>query len=148
VSQEGSELQEVSIDRLLTLSDGVFAIALTLLVLDLHRPTVAHGLRHAVLAQWPRCLSYALSFLIIGIIWAQHHLGYRYIRRTNAEASLINPRGFSFTACASQILWWLRGDSNLRPRTQDCRRDKPGEMQRDGCTAPGVRSKTQPGGCR
>lgn len=90
MSPEQAELPEVGVDRLLTLSDGVFAIALTLLVLDLHQPTVAHGLRHAVLAQWPQYLSYALSFLIIGIIWAQHHLGYRYIRRTDHVFILLN----------------------------------------------------------
>jgi uncharacterized membrane protein len=59
-------------------------------VLDLHQPTVSHGLRHAVLAQWPQYLSYALNFLIIGIIWAQHHLGYRYIRRTDHVFILLN----------------------------------------------------------
>jgi uncharacterized membrane protein len=90
VSQDRTEIQEVGIDRLLTLSDGVFAIALTLLVLDLHQPNVTHGLRHAVLAQWPQYLSYALSFLIIGIIWAQHHLGYRYIRHTDHVFILLN----------------------------------------------------------
>ena len=90
MSLEQADSQEVGIDRLLTLSDGVFATALTLLVLDLHQPNVAHGLRHAVLAQWPQYLSYVLSFLIIGIIWAQHHLGYRYIRRTDHVFILLN----------------------------------------------------------
>lgn len=90
MSREEADIQEVSIDRLLALSDGVFAIALTLLVLDLHQPTVSHGLRHAVLSQWPQYASYALSFLIIGIIWAQHHLGYRYIRRTDHVFILLN----------------------------------------------------------
>jgi uncharacterized membrane protein len=90
VSQEQEAPQEVSVDRLLTLSDGVFAIALTLLVLDLHLPTVSHGLWHAVLNEWPEYLSYALSFLIIGIIWAQHHMMFRYVRRTDHVFILIN----------------------------------------------------------
>jgi uncharacterized membrane protein len=55
VSQEQSEPEEVRIDRVLTLSDGVFAVALTLLVLDL--PTVSHGLFRAVVSQRSEYLS-------------------------------------------------------------------------------------------
>jgi uncharacterized membrane protein len=90
VSQEKRETADVSVDRLLTFSDGVFAIAVTLLVLDLHLPIVAHGLLHAVLRQWPEYLSYTLSFLVISIIWAQHHWMFRYIRRTDHLFLLIN----------------------------------------------------------
>jgi uncharacterized membrane protein len=91
VSEEQDERgAEVGIDRLLTFSDGVFAIAVTLLVLDLHQPTVSHGLLHAVLRDWPQYLSYALSFLVIGIIWAQHHWMFQFIRRTDHLFILIN----------------------------------------------------------
>ncbi|MDQ2741004.1 MAG: TMEM175 family protein, partial [Chloroflexota bacterium] len=85
-----AESREVGVDRLLAFSDGVFAIAITLLVLDLHQPTVAHGLLGALLQEWPAYLSYALSFLIIGIIWAQHHAMFRSIRRTDHLFLLIN----------------------------------------------------------
>lgn len=88
--EQAEPQQEVGIDRLLTLSDGVFAIALTLLVLDLHLPNVSHGLLAALLKQWSAYLSYALTFLIIGIIWAQHHMMYRYIRRTDHSFLLMN----------------------------------------------------------
>lgn len=81
---------EVGVDRLLTFSDGVFAIAVTLLVLDLQQPIVSHGLWHAVLGEWPEYLSYMLSFVIIGIVWAQHHLMFQYIRRTDHLFILIN----------------------------------------------------------
>src|SRR5579875_3418504 len=87
---EQADAEVVGIDRLLALSDGVFAIALTLLVLDLHEPTVSHGVLGVVLRQWPAYLSYALSFLIIGIIWAQHHLMFRFIQRTDHVFILIN----------------------------------------------------------
>ena len=82
--------EEVGIDRLLTFSDGVFAIAVTLLVLDLHEPVVSHGLLGALLKEWPAYLSYVLSFLVIGIVWAQHHLMFQYIRRTDHLFILIN----------------------------------------------------------
>src|SRR4051794_29311017 len=58
-------------------SDGVFAIAITLLVLDLVVPTHAeaaeHGLAHALASEWPAYFAYLVSFLIIGIIWVNHH---------------------------------------------------------------------------
>ncbi len=57
--------------RLETFSDGVFAIAATLLILEVHRApgSVTHGLVHA----WPSYVAYAISFLTIGIIWVNHH---------------------------------------------------------------------------
>jgi uncharacterized membrane protein len=65
----------VSTGRLEAFSDGVFAIAITLLVLEIHVPKVAgdHALGHALLEQWPTYASYVVSFLIIGIIWTNHH---------------------------------------------------------------------------
>jgi uncharacterized membrane protein len=63
-----------SIERLAALSDGVFAVAMTLLVLDLHAPAAEamHGeadLWAALLALAPRMLVYLLSFLTLGIFW-------------------------------------------------------------------------------
>lgn len=61
-------------DRLETFSDGVFAIAITLLVLELDVPADTHGdLWHALLQQWPSYLAYLISFAVIGIIWVNHH---------------------------------------------------------------------------
>jgi uncharacterized membrane protein len=61
--------------RIEAFSDGVLAVAITLLVLDLHidtgrgRASVAHQLRE----QWPSFAAYAVSFLVIGVIWVNHH---------------------------------------------------------------------------
>src|SRR5579884_2818994 len=85
-----AEPREAGVDRLVAFSDAVFAIAVTLLVLDLHEPTVSSGLLHALLKAWPGYLGYALSFLIVGIIWAQNHLMFRFIRRTDHLFLLIN----------------------------------------------------------
>ena len=61
-------------DRLEAFSDGVFAIAITLLVLELDVPHPAHGsLAHALAEQWPAYAAYVVSFLTIGIIWINHH---------------------------------------------------------------------------
>jgi uncharacterized membrane protein len=52
------------------LSDGVFAITITLLVLEIHRPDYkANGLLDALLENWPSYLAYAVSFLYIGVLW-------------------------------------------------------------------------------
>ena len=72
-----------STDRLAALSDGVFAFAMTVLVLDLHVPaafTIASeaDLRHALVELAPRLLTYLMSFLTLGIFWVgqntQHDL--------------------------------------------------------------------------
>jgi len=68
-------------ERLSTISDGVFAVLITVLVLDLRppeRPTF-----EALLAFWPMWLSYAVSYLFIAIVWANHH----YLMRHASEAT-------------------------------------------------------------
>ena len=59
--------------RLEAFSDGVLAIAITLLSLDLRVPEVEHGLRAALLHQWPVYVAFLISFLVIGVIWVNHH---------------------------------------------------------------------------
>ena len=75
-------------ERLETFSDGVFAIAATLLILEVHRASgsVAHGLVHA----WPSYVAYAISFLTIGIIWVNHHTVMEQIDRVDRTFLFIN----------------------------------------------------------
>jgi len=55
-------------------SDGVFAVAITLLVLDVNVAGPGHGsLAHQLWTIWPSYAAYAVSFLVIGIIWVNHH---------------------------------------------------------------------------
>lgn len=64
----------MSTTRLEAFSDGVFAIAATLLVLELRVPEAGSGpLWPQILAQWPSYATYVISFLTIGIIWVNHH---------------------------------------------------------------------------
>jgi uncharacterized membrane protein len=77
-------------ERILAFSDGVFAIAITLLVLNLVPPHVAHGVVQKLLEAWPNYLSYALSFFIIGILWASHHQMFTQIKRSDHVFLLIN----------------------------------------------------------
>lgn len=61
-------------NRLETFSDGVIAIAITLLILEIDVPEDTHGeLWSALLRQWPSYLAYLISFAVIGIIWVNHH---------------------------------------------------------------------------
>src|SRR5581483_9806877 len=75
--------------RLETFSDGVFAIAATLLVLDLR--TSGHGsLTHQLLRLWPSYFAYAVSFLTIGIMWINHHEIFRHVGRANRTFLMIS----------------------------------------------------------
>jgi uncharacterized membrane protein len=71
----------MSTNRLEAFSDGVFAIAITLLVLDIHVPEPGSGhLGHELLAQWPSYAAYVISFITIGIIWINHHAAFSRLR--------------------------------------------------------------------
>lgn len=76
--------------RLETFADGVFAIAITLLVLGIRVPEAHEDLATALLAQWPSFFAYAVSFLTIGIMWVQHHRLFTVIRRSNPTFAMIN----------------------------------------------------------
>jgi uncharacterized membrane protein len=71
--------------RLETFADGVFAIAVTLLVLDIRLTTGSAGgtLSHRLGDAWPAYVAYALSFITIGIMWANHHAIFDLIERTS-----------------------------------------------------------------
>jgi uncharacterized membrane protein len=78
----------VSKARLETFSDGVFAIAATLLILNVRAPRgdLAHGLRHI----WPSYAGYAVSFLTIGIMWVNHHSVFAQIESVDRTFLCIN----------------------------------------------------------
>jgi len=72
--------QGPEVDRPAFFSDAVFAIALTLLVIEIHVPDVsAAGLPAALLELAPEYLTFALSFLVIGAVWLSHHRKFRMI---------------------------------------------------------------------
>jgi uncharacterized membrane protein len=75
--------------RLETFSDGVFAIAATLLILELRlngHGTVTHQLLHI----WPSYAAYAISFVTIGIMWINHHTLFRQVGRVDRTFLAIN----------------------------------------------------------
>ena len=80
--------------RINALSDGVFAVAMTLMIVDLRVPTPAQptfaALSGQVLALWPHFAAYALSFLVIGLYWVSHNLLFDLIRRSDRGLMWIN----------------------------------------------------------
>jgi uncharacterized membrane protein len=74
-------------ERLAAFSDGVFAVLITIMVLDLKPP--AEATLEALLPLWPTALSYAVSYLFIAIIWVNHH----HLLRFTHEAT-------------GQLIWW------------------------------------------
>jgi uncharacterized membrane protein len=90
--QERGESRETA--RLETFSDGVFAIAATILVLDLRLPDVkeptTRSLIHAVLDQWPSYFAFALSFATILIMWINHHAPMGLIQRIDGLLMFAN----------------------------------------------------------
>jgi len=88
-------------ERVGAFCDGVFAIAMTLLVLELRVPAAdivaREGLWRALGSHWSSYGAFALSFAIIGIMWANHHSLFRYIGRTNHTFSMLNLALLFFT---------------------------------------------------
>jgi uncharacterized membrane protein len=78
--------------RLEAFSDGVFAIAITLLVLDIHvpDPSTTADLAQKLGSQWPSYVAYGVSFLTIGIIWINHHAMLRRIKAIDHEILILN----------------------------------------------------------
>ena len=76
--------------RLEAFSDGVFAIAITLLIIEVKVPHVDHDLGDALLRQWPQYAAYVVSFLIIGIMWVNHHALFAFVRTTDHTLLFVN----------------------------------------------------------
>ena len=88
--QEDDEAAEEGIGRILALSDGVFAIAITLLILEIAVPATTSDLPKALLKLWPQYLAYVLSFVVIARFWVTHHLAFRLIARYDAVLVWLN----------------------------------------------------------
>jgi uncharacterized membrane protein len=81
---------EQDTERLKTLTDGVFAIAMTLLVLDIRVPESSAHLDAALRHEIPTILSVAISFVLCGVFWYGHRNEFLYIRRVNHQLIWIN----------------------------------------------------------
>ena len=99
-----------SVERLAALSDGVFAVAMTLLVLDLRVPVMEavhseHDLWHGLVALSPRLLMHMMSFMTLGIFWIGQQTQLNHLTRSAAVF-----RGLTSSFCS-----WFRS-RRFRPR--------------------------------
>lgn len=92
---EGTHEDEQGLERIVFFSDAVFAIAITLLALEIRLPPLTESTDNAALLAaltglWPRYLSYLISFLAIGMMWMAHHRTFRHLRRYDERLMLLN----------------------------------------------------------
>ncbi|MGH2694007.1 MAG: TMEM175 family protein [Actinomycetota bacterium] len=85
-------VQDPDTSRLETFADGVMAIAITLLILEIDVPHVdeGHSLTTALADQWPSYAAYSVSFITIGIMWVNHHHMFTLIRVSNHMFLVLN----------------------------------------------------------
>jgi uncharacterized membrane protein len=92
---ETQQTSERETTRLEAFSDGVFAIAITLLVLEIKVPhfegsATSAALTGALLKQWPAYLALVTSFFTVLIMWVHHHLVFRMVRKADTNMLFVN----------------------------------------------------------
>ena len=95
MSTSYNQIAGQSVERLAALSDGIFAVAMTLLVLDLRVPAAEavhseHDLWHALAALSPRLVMYMMSFLTLGIFWVGQQTQLNHLERSDRSLSWIH----------------------------------------------------------
>ena len=102
--------------RVLTLSDGVFAIILTLLVLEIQVPDLAQGqtLRDALREVRPSFVAFLISFVVVAIAWAGHRDLFALIRRTSRVLVWLN---ILYLLAPDLLTKWLTPVGSCRGRT-------------------------------
>ncbi len=90
-----NQTDHLGLERLLFFSDAIFAIAVTLLVLEIRLPDADRPLNNiqlseTLLGMWHDYLAYLISFLVIGTFWMAHHRKYRYIKNYDNTLLILN----------------------------------------------------------
>lgn len=84
----------MSLNRFEAFSDGVFAIAVTLLVLEIKAPDLSQATSSEAVTKllqvFPHVLSYATSFIVIGVLWINHHALFHFLKRVDRTILVIN----------------------------------------------------------
>jgi uncharacterized membrane protein len=98
-----AETFEIGKNRIEALSDGIFAIVMTLLILEFHVPNLPPNAPNvevapALLSLWPKFASYAVTFVSLGFFWVGHHIMYQVIRRADRTLLWLNIFFFMFVS--------------------------------------------------
>jgi len=91
--------------RLEAFSDGVIAIIITIMVLELRPPEGATF--HDLLPLWPKFLSYALSFVYVGIYWNNHHHMFQSVQKINGKVLWANMHLLFWLSTIPFVTAWL-----------------------------------------
>ena len=94
-SSRSDQLLGLTKTRIEALSDNVFSIAMTLLILELKVPEIPVSTADTELPKrlfelWPKLQSYFISFASLGFFWLNHHFQFHFVRRTNVVMLLLN----------------------------------------------------------
>jgi len=94
---------EIGKNRIEALSDGIFAIVMTLLILEFHVPNLPPNSSNvevapALFALWPKFVSYLVTFVSLGFFWVGHHIMYHAIRRADRTLLWLNICFFMFVS--------------------------------------------------
>jgi uncharacterized membrane protein len=94
---------EIGKTRIEALSDGIFAIVMTLLVLEIHVPNLPPNAANvevapALLALWPKFVSYLVTFISLGFFWVGHHIMSHSVRRADRTLLWLNILFFMFVS--------------------------------------------------
>jgi uncharacterized membrane protein len=107
-------LPKATPERVSTFSDGVFAVLITVLVLDLRPP--AAPTYAALLPLWPTWLSYAVSYVFIAIVWVNHHYLMRFATEANARLLWFNfAHLFAMSLLPISTAWLAVSDLSAQP---------------------------------
>ena len=102
--------------RLVLFSDAVFAIAITLLAIEIHPPEHWHGVADLFLQMGPKLLAYAVSFGVIGVCWFSHRRVFSRLVRANGALDFTNFLVLGLIALlplGTELLWEARGGQAL-----------------------------------
>jgi uncharacterized membrane protein len=95
LTQDSMPQNRLATERLIFFSDAVFAIAITLLVLDIRLPADIstdsnRALFLALTGIWPKYLAFFISFWVIGLFWISHHRKFQYLQRVDYRLTTLN----------------------------------------------------------
>ena len=93
INLEKSDLENIKVlERTIAFSDGVFAFAITLLIVDIQLPAVAseNNLGFILISLWPNYLAFVISFFVISLYWLAHVRLFRKIKRCNRNLMWLN----------------------------------------------------------
>lgn len=106
-------LSKMKTDRLMAFTDGVLAIAITIMVVDLHVPTASDW--QAVQPAIPVLVTYALAFINLGIFWTNHHHMVSTARQVNGRALWANLFLLFWLTLMPFVIRWI-GEAGVTPQ--------------------------------